>query len=55
MKFRNISGVDRAVPELNRVVKADEVVTVPDKRADGYAGQTKIWRAETSSKSKDKE
>lgn len=46
MKVRNVSGERLAVPELNRVVDVDEVVEVPDERADGYISQPH-WRAES--------
>lgn len=45
MKIRNISGVDLAVPELSRVVKADAVIDVPDSRVDGYTCQESTWKA----------
>lgn len=55
MKIRNISGDDRFVPDLNRVVKADEVVTVPDALAGGYTCQKSTWRSETTTKKTEKE
>lgn len=53
-KIRNISGEARAVPELNwRTVDADEVVEVPDNRADAYTCQAATWAAEGDSKNKE--
>jgi hypothetical protein len=49
-KVRNISGEARAVPELGRVVEADEVVDVPDDRAGAYICQTATWADETEEK-----
>jgi len=46
MKIRNISGEKRYVPELFRDVDADEIVTVPDSRADAYLCQPHTWAAE---------
>lgn len=48
MKIRNISGGDLFVPGLNKVVKADDVVVVPDAAASGYTCQKATWRAESS-------
>ncbi len=48
MKIRNVSGEPLAVPELRwRTVAADEVVDVPDGRADGYLCQSGTWAAES--------
>ena len=47
-KIRNVSGEDRWVPWLNREVKADEVVTVPD--AAPYTCQPGTWADETPRK-----
>jgi hypothetical protein len=36
-KARNTYGEDRYVPWLGRVVKDDEVVTIPDEHLENYA------------------
>lgn len=54
MKIRNVSGEDRIVPELYRTVAADEVVEVPDARAEGYTCQPHIWAAESAPAKKEK-
>lgn len=56
-QVRNISGRVLAVPELHRVVEADEVVTVPDDRLLAYTVQVETWADETRTvkKSKDEE
>ena len=47
MKIRNVSGADLSVPELSwRVVEVDEVIDVPDERADAYLCQPATWGAE---------
>lgn len=49
MKIRNVSGEPLAVPELNwRTVQPDEVVDVPDARADAYTCQPSTWASEGS-------
>ena len=49
MKIRNVSGEALAVPELRwRQVAADEVIDVPDERADGYLCQPQTWASESS-------
>ena len=42
-KVRNVSGVDLYVPEIGRVVEADEIVTVPGDRAEAYTCQPRTW------------
>jgi hypothetical protein len=46
-KVRNISGEQLFVPELSKLVEADEVVDVPDDRLDGYICQPATWADET--------
>lgn len=49
-KVRNISGEPLAVPEINRVVDADEVVDVPDERVEAFTCQPTTWAAESARK-----
>lgn len=49
-KIRNISGEALAVPEINRVVDADEVVDVPADRLEAFTQQTATWAAESAGK-----
>ena len=49
-KVRNISGEPLHVPELNRLVEADQVVDVPDSRLDAYLCQPATWADETPAK-----
>ena len=50
MRIRNVSGEKRTVPELSwRVVDVDEVVEVPDERADAYLCQQSTWAPEDGS------
>jgi hypothetical protein len=52
-KIRNVSGEARHVPELNwKAVSADEVVDVPDDRADAYTCQTTTWALVADTKTK---
>lgn len=44
-KVKNISGRDRFVPWLNRLVLAGQVVEVPESDADAYTQQTATWQA----------
>lgn len=48
MQIRNVSKSDRFVPELGRVIAADEVVDVPNARANGYLCQPRTWAAEST-------
>lgn len=42
-KIRNISGDDRFVPELAKLVTVDSVTDVPDDRIDAYVCQSETW------------
>ena len=49
-KVRNISGEALVVPELNKLVEADEVVDVPEDRLAAYLEQPATWADETPAK-----
>ena len=42
-KIRNVSGEDRFVPWLDRVVELDETAEVPDSTYDAYVCQPGTW------------
>lgn len=53
-KVKNISGVDRTVPELGgRLVLDGQVVEVPDERAEDYLSQTETWGKPTAKRGED--
>lgn len=49
-KVRNVSGEPLFVPELNRLVEADQVVDVPVDRLSAYLDQSATWADETPAK-----
>lgn len=49
-KVRNISGESLFVPELHRMVDADQVLDVPDDRLTAYLEQPATWADETPAK-----
>lgn len=53
-KIRNVSGDDLWVPWLNREVKADEVVEVPDADLEAYTAQPETWADQTPTKTSTK-